>query len=139
MDGWEFENYLASLFSVLGYHVTLTPATGDFGGDLILKRDGEQILVQAKRWNSVVGVPAVQEAYTAKSYYKCDRCVVVTNNFFTKSARQLAEPIKVALWDRNDLRTAIADARSVQQHHGIVKGGITHRIKKLAGHKANWK
>ena len=49
MTGREFEEYLGNLFNNEGYRVTFTPATGDYGADLILKKDKEVIVVQAKR------------------------------------------------------------------------------------------
>ena len=59
MQGVEFENYLEVLFSCMGYKVETTRATGDFGADLILKKDGQTIAVQAKRYSKTVGVEAV--------------------------------------------------------------------------------
>lgn len=59
MDGLEFEAYLQQLFKTLGYTVTLTPPSGDYGADLILKKQGKTISVQAKRYKSNVGIKAV--------------------------------------------------------------------------------
>ena len=58
---------------------------------------------QAKRYKSKVGIKAVQEAVASKGYYKCDRAMVVANNYFTNQARTLASRNKVELWDRKSL------------------------------------
>ena len=38
MDGIQFEHYLGQLFRSQGYHVEVTRASGDFGADLVLKK-----------------------------------------------------------------------------------------------------
>lgn len=104
MTGEQFEQYLAKLFRELGYNVRHTNITGDFGADLVLKTSkGTKIVVQAKRYSSNVGLRAVQEVYTAKSYYKAKGASVVTNNYFTSAAIKLAKVNGVELIDRDAL------------------------------------
>lgn len=103
MDGFQFERYLALLFEANGYKVKLTPERGDYGADLILKYKGEKIVVQAKRHKAKVGIKAIQEIVSAKLYYKADSAWVITNNFYSKPARELASSNGVKLLDRNDL------------------------------------
>ncbi|PJI06569.1 MULTISPECIES: restriction endonuclease [Clostridium] len=104
MTGEEFEEFLKAHFEKLGYKVELTPTTGDYGADLVLNKSGYRIVVQAKRWISKVGIEAVQQVIASKSYYKADKCLVVTNNYFTPNAINLADTNKnVELWDRRDL------------------------------------
>lgn len=86
-----------------GYKVSLTKKSGDFGADLILKRNGKITLVQAKRYKNKVGVGAIQEVVAAKAMYKADSLIVATNNFFTKAAWELAKANHVYLVDRNGL------------------------------------
>lgn len=101
MSGEEFEKFLLVHFEKLGYKVKLTPKTGDYGADLILNKDGIKTVVQAKRWNKKVGIEAIQQIIGARSYYKADRSIVITNNFFTKNAVSLAKSSEVILWDRD--------------------------------------
>lgn len=56
MTGLQFERFLQILFRQMGYSVERTPYVGDYGGDLVLSKPGERIVVQAKRWNRVVGI-----------------------------------------------------------------------------------
>lgn len=103
MKGVEFEEYLKKQFEKRGYKVELTPVSGYFGGDLLLKKRRYTCVVQAKRYRSSVGVHAVQEVIGAVAYYEVDEAMVITNSYYTKSARQLAEKNNVILWDRDDL------------------------------------
>jgi restriction system protein len=100
MSGRKFEEYLQVLLRTRGYNVQLTPATGDYGADLILTKKGQKVVVQAKRYKKNVGVKAVQEIATAKSHYHADECWVITNSFFTAQAKKLASSNRVRLVDR---------------------------------------
>jgi restriction system protein len=100
MKGREFEEYLQVLFRERGYHVQLTPATGDYGADLILSKKDQKIIVQAKRYKKNMGLKAVQEISTAKNHFNADECWVVTNSHYTEPARKLAASNRVRLVDR---------------------------------------
>jgi restriction system protein len=103
MQGVEFELYLGKLFENMGYKVDLIPATGDYGADLLLKKDGKFIAVQAKRYSKTVGAASVQQVFSAKTYYRANEAWVVTNNTFTKNAWDLAKKSGVKLVDRGQL------------------------------------
>jgi len=103
MSGEEFEKFLLVHFQKLGYKGDTTSKTNDYGADLVLTKDGEKIVVQAKRWSSRVGIEAVQQIIGAKAYYKADSCIVATNNYFTPNAINLASSSLVDLWDRSKL------------------------------------
>ena len=105
MNGLEFEALLAEYFKQGGYHVILTPPSNDYGADLVLGLNGESIAVQAKRYTGhKVGNKAVQEIVAAMPYYNATKGMVVTNSYFTKSAKELAKVNNVILWDRNKLK-----------------------------------
>ncbi|MFB5761116.1 restriction endonuclease [Paenibacillus medicaginis] len=103
MDGFQFERYLSYLFTSQGYNARVTKASGDFGADLILSKNGTKIVVQAKRYSKNVGIKAVQEAQAAIAHYRASEAWVVTNSDFTESAYQLAKSNKVKLINRNQL------------------------------------
>ena len=127
MTGRQFEEYLKALLRSLGYRVKLTRPSGDYGADLVVEKDGIKTVVQAKRHRKKVGIRAIQEAVAAVGYYKADNAMVITNSFFTKSARQLAEKNGVQLWDRNTLvkmslqvqkaREKLADIPEIRNDH----------------------
>ncbi len=105
LSGKEFECYLKAHFEKLGYRVKLTKDSGDFGADLVCRKDSEITIIQAKRYNKKVGIAAIQEISAARAYYKADKCMVVTNSFYTKAAVELAKSNNVELWDRNNINT----------------------------------
>lgn len=103
MDGTKFEHYLRELYSAYGYKASVTKASGDFGADLVLSKDGKKIVVQAKRYKKNVGVKAVQEVKSAELHYHANESWVVTNSYFTQAACQLAKSNSVILIDRDQL------------------------------------
>jgi restriction system protein len=111
MSGEQFEDVLAHLFELQGYTVELTPKFGDYGADLVLTAGSERTLVQAKCWSRQVGVKAVQEAAAGRPYWRCERALVVTSNFFGKEAKALAASNAVELWDRERLIDQLAAAK----------------------------
>lgn len=100
LSGIEFENYLKSLFENMGYMVKMTKATGDYGADLIITKKNKSTIVQAKCYNHTVGVKAVQEIISARNHYKIYDAMVVTNNYFSREAENLAVESDVTLADR---------------------------------------
>lgn len=112
MNGSQFEAFLERLFKSMGYRAHNIHDRGDYGADLLVLFDGKRTVVQAKRYSDSVGLGAVQEAVAAVAYYDCEAAMVVTNNYFTDSARRLAEANDVVLWDRDDLTGILADLRA---------------------------
>jgi len=103
MSGIEFETYVGTLFETLGYRVTYTPTTGDYGADLILKKGKDIIVVQAKRYKSAVGITAVQEVIPALKIYDANDAWVISNSYYTKAAIKLAESNDVRMINRDEL------------------------------------
>lgn len=111
MDGREFELFLEEVFTALGYTVTVTPASRDFGADLLLEADdGWTIAVQAKRYEKAVGLEAVQQVAASVPYYGVNEGWVVTNSSYTDSAYELAEPNQVRLIARMELEQLLKEA-----------------------------
>jgi len=109
MDGISFENFLKKLFEQMGYVVEVTKTTGDQGADLLIRKMGEIIVVQAKRYGSSVGNSAIQEVVASIAHYKADKGMVVTNNSFTSSAISLAKSNKIELINRDKLITLMKE------------------------------
>lgn len=109
MEGEEFERFLRKLFSKMGYNAEITKKTGDQGADLIIEKYGGKTVVQAKRYSNSVSNSSVQEIIGAKEYYNATEAMVVTNNYFTKSAKELAKANNVSLWNRDKLMRMMDD------------------------------
>ncbi|WP_319434058.1 restriction endonuclease [Mycobacterium sp. RTGN5] len=103
MTGVEFERYVAAVLRGLGYAVELTRATGDFGVDLIVTRDGIRTAVQCKRQSRVVNGAAVQQVVAGAAVHDCSATMVVSNHRYTRAAEQLAEVHGCTLVDRTRL------------------------------------
>jgi hypothetical protein len=104
ISGVDFETFVARRLKENGYEdVRGTPATGDQGADLIAKKNGRTIIIQAKRYHGTVGNKAVQEVNGAVSFYGGDEGWVITNSTFTLSARALAQKTNVRLFEGKDL------------------------------------
>lgn len=98
--GEEFEQYCASLLEKNGYiRINTTPGSGDHGVDILAEKDTITYAIQCKYYSSPVGNSAVQEVYTGKGFYHRDIAIVMTNNTFTKQAKEEAEALGVKLWD----------------------------------------
>ncbi len=108
MTGRRFEERLALLYRAMGFDVRHTGQRGDFGADLVIERQGERSVVQAKRYRGAVGIEAVQQAVGAARYYGADGSVVVTNSTCTAAARALAAAGGVELVERDALVRLLA-------------------------------
>ncbi len=102
MEGRDFEYYCADLLKERGFlQVEVTKGSRDFGADILAEKDGVSYAIQCKRYDGPVGVHAVQEAYAGKDYYGCMVGAVMTNQYFTEPAVELATKLKIMLWDRD--------------------------------------
>ena len=94
-DPIQFENLISKKFIINGWKTMETSRTGDQGADVIAEKNGKKIIVQCKLYSKPVGNKAVQEVFAAKQFYNGDLGIVITNNDYTKSARQLANSTNI--------------------------------------------
>ena len=109
LKGLEFEDYLKELFINFGYTTEDLPYTNDYGADLIISKGLTSIVIQAKNYAGNVGNKAVQEVIAAKSHYKCDIGMVITNSYYTKNAIVTADASEIILIDRDELEKIIKE------------------------------
>ncbi len=115
MSGFEFEEFVGSILSNLGYKSCTTKKSGDFGVDIILEKDEKKIIVQTKRYSKKVSVGAIQEISTAQNFYGIYNAWVVTNNYFTESAIKLAESNHIKLVNRDELISLILKSKEASK------------------------
>ena len=102
MEGYDFEYYCADLLRKDGFlNVEVTKGSGDFGVDILAERDGILYAFQCKCYDKPIGVKAVQEIYAGRDFYDRMVGVVITNQYYTQPAVELAEKLKIILWDRD--------------------------------------
>lgn len=108
MEGHDFEYFCADILKKNGFtNVEVTQGSGDQGIDIIAFKDDVKYGIQCKCYSSDIGNKAVQEAFSGKAFYGCHVAVVLTNRFFTASAKELSKKNGVLLWDRNRLEEMI--------------------------------
>ncbi len=103
MDPLDYERYCAFVLERAGWRTRLTAVTGDQGADIIASRSGKTLVVQCKLYCSTVGNDAVQQAHAARAFQSADVAAVVSNQPFTRSARELAKVSGVRLFHHDEL------------------------------------
>ncbi len=96
-------NQLENIFQRQDFKVSEPPHAGNFGADLLLKRDGEETVVQVNPSAQTVGTESVQQLIGAMAYYDAPHGLIVSNSHFTPAAHQLAHRAGILLWDRERL------------------------------------
>ena len=110
MEGHDFEYFCAYLLRKKGFQeVEVTKGSGDYGIDILAEKDGITYGIQCKCYATPVGVKAVQEAYAGKDYYERMVGVVLTNQYFTTPAVEVAKKLKIMLWDRGYLESMMEE------------------------------
>lgn len=110
MEGHDFEYFCADLLRKKGFQeVEVTKGSGDYGIDILAEKDGITYGIQCKCYATPVGVKAVQEAYAGKDYYERMVGVVLTNQYFTTPAVEVAKKLKIMLWDRGYLESMMEE------------------------------
>lgn len=105
---FEFEKFVARLFSQEGYMAEITPRTHDGGIDVRIRKGRTIGIVQVKhRPNSAVGRPDVQRFYGVLIHEKAHQGWFVTSGLFTDEAREFSRGKKISLIDRSELQTMI--------------------------------
>lgn len=117
MDGYQFEKFVAQLFQDMGYKTEVTSSSRDYGIDVIARRKWVTIGIQAKRYSDKVPNKAVQEVIAGIAYSKLDQGLVITNNYFTKQARNQAKGTNVLLWDRDILQQKLHEMYGNIENH----------------------
>ncbi len=114
----DFELLVGNAYQRLGYRLTETGGGGADGGvDLILRKDGQKILVQCKRWNSGnVGATVVREMYGLMAHHQAHAVKIISASAFTKDAIAFAKGKPIELVDGTALCDLVAMVRQHQGH-----------------------
>ena len=110
MNGYQFEEFIAELFTKIGYKTRVTSKSRDFGIDVIAKGNGDIIAIQCKRFADGVNVGNrdVQRAKGSIDYHRANKCIIITNQDFTVQAKIQARGTKnIELWGRTTLHKMV--------------------------------
>jgi restriction system protein len=121
MDWREFEMLVGDAFRRQGYSVRETgPGGVDGGVDLILRKDGQMILVQCRQWRTkLVDVKLVREMYGLLMHHRADAVKIIAIGQYTDDAQRFAngKPIELICGNallamlREDLTLALLKTR----------------------------
>jgi Restriction endonuclease len=115
----EFEDYIANLFSHLGYNTKKVGHSHDEGVDVIAEKENSKIYIQCKKFESKkVDVKNIREFYGAiasdlvsgnnKGYF-------VTTSDFTKEAEKFVENKPIELINSQKLVALIREAEKIEK------------------------
>jgi restriction endonuclease Mrr len=119
MNPSEFEDYIANLFSHLGYNTKKVGHSHDEGVDVIAEKENSKIYIQCKKFESKkVDVKNIREFYGAiasdlvsgnnKGYF-------VTTSDFTKEAEKFVENKPIELINSQKLVALIREAEKIEK------------------------
>ena len=98
--GWRnFERLVGEAFRRQGYTVDGNHQSGPDGGiDLVLRKEGQRILVQCKQWRrQQVGVSVVREMYGLLVHHRADAVKIVSTGSYTTAAQAFADDKPIEL------------------------------------------
>lgn len=111
LDPREFENFVANLYTKLGYDTTLTSHSKDEGVDIIAKKGGKTFAIQVKKINHPVGSPVIQRLYGSMGHIAANGGICISSCGFSTDARKFAESKDIELLDIQDLIQLAGDEK----------------------------
>ena len=106
IDPLEFERRCAEAMHLSGWTARTTKGSGDQGVDVLADKRGTKLVLQCKLYTNTVGNKAVQEVFAAKTFSDAKFAAVVSNNSYSRGAKELAIKTGVLLLHYSDLRRA---------------------------------
>jgi hypothetical protein len=105
MHPHDYEMFCAMELQHAGWDTRTTTASGDKGGDIIARQGGKTLVLQCKLDRSAIGPDAVQPVQAAKELQSAQFAAVVSNQPFTRAAKQFASINGITLLHHDELRT----------------------------------
>lgn len=106
MSPLDYEYFCKDILVSNGFDARVTKQSGDQGADIICYLNNIPfIVIQCKLYSKAVGNKAIQEISAAKHHYGAKIAIVVTNNTYTKSAKELANTNSIYLLHHENLYT----------------------------------
>ncbi len=134
----EFEHFIIWLLEELGYAVHSEKYALAFGVDLIATKNGEKIVIQARRYPKTYKISNVIifMSMLAKQTYMCQNSIVLSSAYFTQQAIADAQKLHVELWDAETLSRKINDVRKkaelkLKSHFPQYKGSLLQSLLRL--------
>jgi len=104
LEHWEFENFVADLFSKLGYKTQVRGGSYDEGIDVIAEKDGIKHYIQCKHYHGIIGPDKIRDFYGAiNAKYSNEIAFFVTTSYFSEEADRFTRGKNIELIDRAKL------------------------------------
>jgi restriction system protein len=139
LGGLAFEIDVQERFASLGWQVTRTVSSGDFGADLVAQFENEKLVVQCKDYGTPAGVKAVQEVHYARTHYAATYAAVVARNGFTKAAIKAAENARVYILRPGDITQSGTFNRILQRSDSASKRLAAKEADEYARKSISWR
>lgn len=111
----QFEERIQLLLADLGWtNLQRRGGSGDRGVDLVGQLEGEQYVIQCKRYTKKVPPAMVRDLVGALHIQQADRALLVTTSGFTRQGHEEVRNQKVELWDGSVLEEQLARAEELR-------------------------
>lgn len=111
----EFEQFCCDEFIKNGWIARVNGKTGDQGVDVIAEKNHKIVAAQCKLYSLPIGNSAVQEVFSGKRHHEANIAVVISNQPFTRSAKQLAATTGVILLHYSEIDSMNQLAMNINQ------------------------
>lgn len=104
-----FEEYIAKIYSYMGYQTEVTKGSNDGGKDIIMTKDGAKYVVEVKLYGNYdkIGREKIQKLHSAQIVEGADYAIFVTTSSFTEPAIEYANNVGMTLVDSLQLTKMI--------------------------------
>lgn len=99
LDGHSFERAVAAVYRAQGYEAEVSKEGGDGGIDLLLRKDGEETVVQCKAHNKAVAPAVARDLYGTMISNHYTKGMIISKNGFTKGVYDFVEDKNIELVD----------------------------------------
>lgn len=99
VKGLEFEETVLSCLIDLGWSANKTKLSGDYGADIVASFGNEILVIQCKDYaeSKSIGVSAIQETFSAKSFYGATNAALIYRGRLSRNAISLALKVSVEI------------------------------------------
>lgn len=127
INGFEFEEYIATLFTNKGFQVQRTNYAHDGGIDLIAVYNEPlfcgKYIVQCKKYeDALVGQPVIRDLYGVVMSENANKGILITTSDFTEEARSFAKNKNLELIDGNLLKKIISNTDNACENEITIEG-----------------
>lgn len=99
----QIAQFLKPIFERQGYETKLVKGSKELEADLIIRKGTKTFVVQTKQKASKVGPDVIYEILDVVNQYNASGAIVITNQYYTSSAKKLAKRKNVKLINRDQL------------------------------------